>query len=268
MRRVRIRAITVLLWVGLGSVTGLLHLLGSGVLGPPPLMHPDRILIWWQARGALLATFATAREVLCGIGAYLWIVWTAVGLASWASFPRLLRTLSWCRLPGVKAAVRTIAGVSALGAALVAGATPTWAAGTSSTTAAGDAAAPVLRYEGPADTPMRGAAGSVRPRAAAESGTPAAARLRSRRRPARQGWHRLRRLLREPAPPHRSRRRPGRHGSLRLRRLLRESAPPHRSRRHSGRHGSSDFAASCDHPLRPFRSALDPTSRHVDGAAG
>ena len=176
MSRVRIRAITVLLWVGLASVTGLLHLLGTGVLGPPPLLHPDRILAWWQARGALLATFATAREVLCGIGAYLWIVWTAVGLASWASFPRLLDALSWCRLPGAKAAVRTIAGVSALGAALVAGATPTWAAGTGSTTAAGDTAAPVLRYEGPAGAPIRGAAGSVRPRAAAEPGAPATVR--------------------------------------------------------------------------------------------
>jgi hypothetical protein len=153
MSAVRIRAVPVLWWVGLAGLTILLHVVGAGVLGPAPWLHPHRVLAWWQERGPLVATFAAAREVLCAVGAYLWALWTVVAVATWASSARLLSALSRCRLPGARASVRTVVGLSALGAALVAGAAPTFAADTGSTGPAGEAATPVLRYMGTASAP-------------------------------------------------------------------------------------------------------------------
>ena len=58
-------------WVGLAGVTLLLHGLGRGALGPPPLSSVHGLATWWQQRGPLLATFAAGREILWWLGCYL-----------------------------------------------------------------------------------------------------------------------------------------------------------------------------------------------------
>ena len=145
-------------WVGLAGVTVLLHGLGRGALGPPPLSSVQRAATWWQRRGPLLATFAAGREILWWLGCYLLAVGPLAGLARWRPSAGLIRRLSQYHLPGAEAMVRVSIGASALGAALFAQTGPSFAAsdaapgGQGGQGGQGDVAPadapPVLRYVG------------------------------------------------------------------------------------------------------------------------
>ncbi len=152
----RIRPSHLLAWTALAGVTAWLHALGRGPLAPPPLLHPQAALSWWQERGSLLATFAVARDLLWWTGCYLLTLWTIAGIASWRRSFGVIRAMARCRLPGARTVARTTVGASALGAALLSSAVPTFAAGGSAGTtpsgaAPAAAAPPVLRYVGGVD---------------------------------------------------------------------------------------------------------------------
>jgi LysM domain len=156
----RTRHAAALVWTALAGVTICLHALGRGALGPPPWLHPQAALSWWQERGSLLATFAVARDILWWAGCYLLALWTIAEIASWRHSFAVIRLLSRCRLPGAGAVVRTTVGASALGAVLLSTAVPGFAEGGSAgTSVSGGAPAasapPVLRYAGAAGDPTR-----------------------------------------------------------------------------------------------------------------
>jgi hypothetical protein len=134
-------------WAGLAGVTLLLHALGRGALGPPPLTSAHQVATWWQERGPVLATFAGAREILWWIGCYLLTLGVLAVLACGRPSAGLIRMLSGC-LPGATMVIRASIGASALGAALLAQAGSSFAGGDGAASGQGDSSPPVLRYAG------------------------------------------------------------------------------------------------------------------------
>jgi len=142
----------------LAGITFLLYRIGEGALSGPPLLRPPEILTWWQQRGAVLATFSTAREVLFWVACYLCTLSAAGVVARATHSARLAHALSGCRLPGAKTMMAAAVGVSAVGAVVAAGAGPSFASDGSSPSNAqfapladGSKDRPVLRYVGPAE---------------------------------------------------------------------------------------------------------------------
>ena len=152
----------------LAGITFLLYRIGEGALSGPPLLRPPEILTWWQQRGAVLATFSTAREVLFWVACYLCTLSAAGVVARATHSARLAHALSGCRLPGAKTMMAAAVGVSAVGAVVAAGAGPSFASDGSSPSNAQFAPLadvskdrPVLRYVGPAEpAPVLGYTGA------------------------------------------------------------------------------------------------------------
>ena len=154
-----------LAWMAGVVLTVLLAHLGKGVLAAPPLLQPHRIPAWYDRRGGVVATFASARTILFGVGCYLCVLWPIVVVVRVLGAACVQRALPMCRLPGSGTMLRLAMGASIAGVAIVAttgsasAALTTVGASNSSSTApdSGPDLAPVLRYAGP---PTSGAGGS------------------------------------------------------------------------------------------------------------
>ena len=150
-------------WMTMAGITLLLHKLGRGALGPPPLSSISRLATWWRQRGPVLATFAAGREILWWMGCYLLALGALTTLASRRQWAGLLRGLSRCRLPGARTLVRASIGASALVASVLAQTGSSFASGHQDPGEPGDtaspAAPPVLRYAGEAGGTPQGHTG-------------------------------------------------------------------------------------------------------------
>lgn len=110
---------TILVWgTGLVVVLVVLSRLGHGILAPPPLRHPSRLVAWSAGRPPEVVAFAVLRLLAIGLDLYLLATMALGSLARLLGLARTIQILDWLSLPMVRRLTATFATWSLLTAGL------------------------------------------------------------------------------------------------------------------------------------------------------
>lgn len=106
-------ALSTVAWLTLlGATAWLLHQLGTGPLGPPPLLHPARLATWADQRDAITVGFALIRLLATGFTWYLLLVTVLQAAAHASRRARLIALADLATVPFARRVFTGIAGIS------------------------------------------------------------------------------------------------------------------------------------------------------------